>query len=82
MSSLSSNKCSGSLSPLPRSRRPGQSRTGLAGASVDLAYTLGNTGNGTDTYSLIAIVGPATGSQLSVVGDANCTVAVMPARPS
>jgi uncharacterized repeat protein (TIGR01451 family) len=52
---------------------PGQTRTGLPGSSVDLAVTVKNTGNGTDTFSLTAenTAGDITPT-FTIVGDANC----------
>lgn len=53
---------------------PGQSRVALAGGSADVAYSVRNTGNGTDTVDLSAVLD--TDSEftpsLSIYLDANC----------
>lgn len=62
------------VSPEGTVAAPGQSRTGLPGSSVDLAFTVRNAGNGGDTFALAPAVDaggdmtPAT----TVVLDGNC----------
>ncbi|RYM39402.1 DUF11 domain-containing protein [Meiothermus sp. PNK-Is4] len=54
---------------------PGQTRTALPGAPAYLAYTITNSGNGTDTINLSVAQGTADNFDLSapsIVRDANC----------